>query len=196
MISGGIAFYTPQDDEAGEPVENGTIFELYPDFAGTKKVGFTKKLIYIMHFDGSVRGLKIGAPVEFRGVQVGSVIDLKLVYDTASGEIKIPIQVELEPQRVIGHTETDPDQFIEAFVERGLRAQLQTGSLLTGQLVIALEMYPDAPPAQVKKDDIHPEIPTIPSDLSLLTQQAKDIIKKIDDSTYRRPVGQRYQHLE
>jgi paraquat-inducible protein B len=134
---------------------------------------------FVLYFDGSVKGLKNGAPVSFRGVKIGTVIDILLRYNPADMSVKIPVIIEVEPDRVdiIGGAprEPDPEASIGQLVERGLRARLQMQSLVTGQLMVELEFHPDKPLKLVGGDTGYPEIPTIPSTLEELSKRIEDV---------------------
>ena len=172
LLAGGVAFDTP--DLEGEPVKAGTVFRLYGNLRSIPE-DYTERLTYVLYFDGSVRGLKVGAPVDFRGIIVGQVKDIKLVYDHAVGDLRIPVLIEIEPDRVaqVGNTgpveDYDTGRFIQSLVARGLRAQLQTESLLTGRLFIELEFHPETQAKVVGGFGDHPELPTIPTSMEVLT---------------------------
>lgn len=145
-----------------------------------------------LEFDGSVRGLSAGAPVEFRGIKVGRVTDVSLVYDITDESLKIPVVIELEPGRVgvIGDvpidTQSDPEdvqrehyEAMARLVDQGLRAQLAAGNLLTGALVVALDFHKNPPKASMDFDQPIPRIPTVRSDLEGLAQTATEVVNQI-----------------
>jgi len=159
----------------------GTTFKLYPDFASISEAAFVRSIPFVLLFEGSVRGLSVGAPVEFRGIKVGSVTDIRLIIDQASQALRIPVTIEIEPERAlsIGKRMDDPYAGIDTLVRRGLRAQLVSGSLLTGQLLVDLDFHPDAEPAALGRDGTYPEIPTIPSKVEAITASVTDVLNKI-----------------
>ncbi|MCA9557767.1 MAG: MCE family protein [Myxococcales bacterium] len=179
MLVGGVGFDTPADD-VGERAEEGTSFDLFPSKQATEVPVFPLKVRYLTYFEGSVRGLSVGAPVEFRGIRIGQVADVSLQFD--GGDFRIPVVLEIEPGRV--KTPRDDDAAVvkrlEALVDEGLRAQLRTGNLLTGQLVVTLSMHPDAPPATITRGGEHPVLPSVPSQLEALTDQLQALVDKID----------------
>lgn len=136
---------------------------------------FAKRHTYVMFFEGSVQGLNIGAPVDFRGVRIGSVADIKATIDAGDLAIRIPVIVQIEPDRLeaigAGTPEVrakvdnlkDTAQIIDILVQRGLRGQLELQSLVTGQLFVNMDLYPDVPAELVGKYPDYPELPTIPS---------------------------------
>lgn len=133
---------------------------------------------FVMFFDSSVKGLDMGAPVYFRGVKIGTVSDIGLLLDPDSLKVMIPVYVELEVQRVKLISGEDMTalrvQRMDDMVQQGLRAQLQTQSLLTGQLSIQLDMHPDKPIELVGAVDQYQEIPTIPTPIQQLTRKLDD----------------------
>jgi paraquat-inducible protein B len=184
IIAGGVAFDSPATSAASDPSPSGTAFILFEDESAIREATYTVKTPYLLHFDGSVRGLSVGAPVEFRGIKIGSVTDVNLEFDPKDGSLRIPVVIETEPQRfqIKGSDDVvtgDPYERAAKLVKRGLRAQLQSGSLLTGQLIVGLDFYPDAPPADLRRGGIHPELPTIPSDIEELKRSIDDVVTKI-----------------
>jgi paraquat-inducible protein B len=182
IMLGGIAFETPTSLEAGGPAEEGYEFRLYETRDSIFERTYTQKIHYIMNFKESIRGLSVGAPVEFRGIKIGQVVDIKAEYDPEALSPRITVLVETEPQRWgrTGADTTDPSQQIQQLVDKGLRAQLKTGSLLTGQLFIDVDFHPDAPKAQVKFEQNFPEIPTIPAPLQIITARVNELLSKLE----------------
>lgn len=181
VLQGGIAFSTPAVLETDEPAKEGTTFPLYSDEEAVAAASFVRKENVFAYFNDSVRGLSAGAPVEFRGIQVGSVVDIKLEFDKEKMAFRIPVLIELEPDRfsVTGERFDDPRKAIDALVKIGLRAQLQTGSLLTGQLFVALDLHPETPVRLIGKDDRYPEIPTIPSTIEAVTASVTGMLQRV-----------------
>jgi paraquat-inducible protein B len=147
---------------------------------------FTKVSNYVLYFDGSVKGLNIGSPVIFKGVKIGSVTDIKVRLEGKElSNIRTPVFIEIEPDR-ISKSSADPElvdfmekartgKVMEILITRGMRAQLETQSLVTGQLAIALDFHPDTPISLVGGDPKYLEIPTIPSTMEALTETIKDL---------------------
>ena len=129
---------------------------------------------FVMYFESSVAGISVGSPVVFRGVKVGSVIDITLTANPDTMTLYIPVTIRLEPETLHvnaanGPHRRDPYGNMKRLVERGLRAQLQTQSFVTGQLQIALDFFPERPAKYVGKGDVA-EIPTVPTKLEELAQ--------------------------
>ena len=133
---------------------------------------------YILYFEESVKGLSVGSSVAFRGVKVGSVTDVTLQIDPKDMTSHIPVIIEVEPERieVVGGVRVgDPSGNVKKLVERGLRAQLTSESLVTGRLMIEFSYRPDTPARLVGTDPKYPEIPTIPSDLGEMAKKIMDL---------------------
>ena len=143
---------------------------------------YVRKTRWLLNFDGCVRGLSTGAPVGFKGIKVGKVIDIKLEFDYDKLAFRIPVVIELEPGRIkmIGTQKIDRRRANEILVEKGLRAQLKQGNLLTGQLYIDIDIHPDEPPQKIKYDGEYPEVPTIPTPLEEITKSVTNIVDKLD----------------
>ena len=182
LVLGGITFETIASANPTEPVSNGASFTLYPDHVSIGDAAITAKNYFILHFEDSLRGLNAGAPVEFRGVRLGRVNAISVIYDADTSTIRLPVLVELELERISlsVNTEQSSLELMQNLVQQGLRARLETGNLLTGQLFIALDMQPDAPPAKVLLGTGYPELPTVASTLGQITNRATAIMQKIE----------------
>ena len=135
-----------------------------------------KSITYVVYFDGSIAGLNVGAPVVFRGVEVGSVTDIQVVVDPGDMSVRIPVLIELEPDRITRVSgKSEPRKNLELLVERGLKAQLQLQSLVTGQLMVAFDLHPDKPIRYVGVDDKYPELPTIPTSLQEISKTIENL---------------------
>jgi paraquat-inducible protein B len=127
---------------------------------------FSKGARFVMFFDGSVGGLTTGAPVVFRGVQVGRVTGIQMRFDAEKMNVKIPVVVEIEPERIdwVGAKPgVDTAAYVAEMVKRGMRGRLQLQSVLTGMLMVELDFH-EGKPARLNGSNLpYPEIPTIPS---------------------------------
>jgi paraquat-inducible protein B len=181
LLQGGIAFDVPEKQEAGQRADEGTVFALYESQEDAKAASFVRKERVIVFFDGSVRGLSVGAPVEFRGIKMGSVVDIRAEFNREKMAFHVPVLIDLEPERITATGERSPDShvFMKKLIDRGLRAQLQTGSLLTGQLLVALDFLPDTPVNLVGTDDRYPEIPSIPTQIEQITDKVTGVLDEI-----------------
>ncbi|MGH8072392.1 MAG: MlaD family protein [Candidatus Entotheonellia bacterium] len=140
-------------------------------------------LTFVMFFEGSVKGLDVGAPVNFQGVRVGSVTDIRVEHVAKDDHFRIPVFIQLEADRVtqVGERMTRAERIktFPALIARGLRAQLGTVSLVTGQLYVQLDFYPGTPVKLVGADLGVPELPTIPTPLQEVSATAQELIEKL-----------------
>ena len=141
---------------------------------------FKQTLIAVCYFEGSVGGLNIGAPVVFKGVRVGSVTDVILSVEVNKLIFTIPVYIEVEPDKftIIGVRPREmKGQNLKALIEKGLRASLETQSIVTGQMQVGLDFHPGKPAkfTQFKFDAKTPEIPTVPTPMQELTKKIEKI---------------------
>jgi paraquat-inducible protein B len=182
IMIGGIAFETPMDSDPGPAAQENEIFRLYDRREDIYKKTYVKKTRWMLYFEGSVGGLSAGAPVKFKGIKIGEVIDIKLEFDYDAMAFRIPVEIEIEPERIAmtGKQTIDRMRGNEILVEKGLRAQLKQGNLLTGQLYIDLDMYPNEPPRKIVYGGRYPEIPTIPTPIEEITKGITRIVDKLE----------------
>ena len=182
IIIGGIAFENPKHSEPGTAAKEGEIFRLYDRREDIFKKTYVKKTRWLLHFEGSVGGLSVGAPVKFKGIKIGEVIDIELEFDYNAMAFRIPVEIEIEPERIAikGKEIIDRKREMEILVEKGLRAQLKQGNLLTGQLFIALDMYPDESPRKIVYGGKYPGFPTIPTPIEEITKGITRIVDKLE----------------
>jgi paraquat-inducible protein B len=151
---------------------------------------FTETIKCVMYFGGSIQGLYVGAPVNFRGVKVGSVTSIKMQFDRQNFTFRIPVIVEFPkgaggPMEMLNAGTAVPSNTLAALIERGLYAQLQTESLVTGQLFIQLDLppatSPEAAPREAKIDPATKllEIPTVPTTLQELSDTIRRALDKL-----------------
>lgn len=194
IMLGGIAFDLPKHLEPGFQAEEDKAFKLYATHELTKDKTYAIKRYYMMYFDQNVRGLAPGAPVELRGIRLGEVIDVKLEVNADDLTARIAVLAMIEPERidtvivdrvaVVGAErvveEQEAEVNIKRLVAKGLRAQLKTGNLLTGQLYVDLDFYKDVEPAEVTTDGEHLVFPTIPAPLEQIVQRVESILKEVE----------------
>lgn len=183
VLLGGVSFQTPAESARAPPAKENMSFALYPDRGIAMRLPDTAVETYTLVFDESVRGLTVGAPVDFLGVVVGEVVAIDVDVDAAGGEVRVPVQVRLYPDRLRGKATLGtavPGAPIDKLVARGLRAQLRSGSLLTGRLFVALDYFPDEPKAALQKRAGRAEIPTVASSLKELQDTLLRLARKLD----------------
>ena len=154
---------------------------------------FQKKSIQVMYFEGSVKGLNVGAPVKFRGVDIGMVRDVTLTIDPHDDEFYVPVYVEIFQDRLILlDNQKDMFKYYQDMKEMdklvnamGLRAQLQLQSMVTGQLFVNYDFYPDTTVKRVGLEKRYYEIPTIPTTLQMLSGTIEQIIRDFREANFQ-----------
>ncbi|MGD8846098.1 MAG: MlaD family protein [Desulfobacteraceae bacterium] len=189
LLQGGIAFETSiQLGEGGEVDPDKHIFTLFASYDKISEPTFAHKVHFLAYFDGTIRGLTVGAPVEFRGIKIGEVIDLKLQFNTNDDSFRIPVLCSIEPDRIepigdnaqLGSGKSAETDMIARLVAKGLRAQLRTGVLLTGQLYINLDIYPDAESAAMGFAGDYPILPTVPEPVQEIAGSLTGLLNRLE----------------
>jgi len=203
ILVGGVAFETPTTDPILPAAEADTVFTLFSDRAEAFKLPARDPQTYLLVFTDSIRGLAAGAPVEFRGIKIGEVTDVRAQVDLKSFEFSVPVTILVDPQslgvKVVEAGSSAEDvaarqKLIQVLVAHGARAQLRTGNLLTGALYVAFDFFPDAPPATVDWSQKPVQLPTIPGELEAIEASVVSIIKKLDQVPYK-AIGDDVQNL-
>jgi paraquat-inducible protein B len=194
ILIGGIAFETPATGPAPPPVDENAVFTLFSDRKAAFAPAAEDPQTYLVVFDQSVRGLSVGAPVEFRGIPIGEVIGVTAQVDPETFEFSVPVTLRIDAER-LGVRVVDPvpgvdrtavrRNLVDALVARGARAQLQTGNLLTGAMYVALDFHPNAPPARIDWSQQPVRLPTIPGQLEAIEANVVSIIKKLDEIPFQ-----------
>ena len=189
ILVGGVAFETPPATADLSQAKAETVFALFGDRGQALRNPERDVLKLVMVFDGSVRGLAPGAMVDFRGIGIGEVTAIKVEIDQERHKVLMPVEVNLYPNRLRRRAtgEVPPPlsgeqrkSFLDGMVAAGLRAQLRTGNLLTGQLYIALDFFPTAAKASIKWENGTAEMPTMPGSLEELQASLNRIVAKIE----------------
>ena len=180
LLNGGVAFNSPR--ELNEPVQAGAVFPLYQSLSEAQASGYRNKLEFVTYFTSAVRGLNAGAAVEFLGIQVGTVREVKLVIDDASGTARVRVVLEVQPERIVAPDQARDDPFVVAqrMVRNGLRAQTKTASYITGQQVLAVDFVPGAAPAELVLDGKEWVLPSVGGGLDNILTAVSGISAKID----------------
>lgn len=190
LLLGGIAFESSPEDAASPRAESNLQFRLWTNRADAFRPRESVIETYILRFDqASVRGLAASAPVDFRGVVVGEVRRIELLYDANKVNFSTLVEIHLWPERLRTRdraaskqwdTNFTPAQRIQRFVAHGFRAQLRSSNLLTGQLYVALDFFPKAPKAAFDPKKVPPEIPTLPGSLAEIQESIGNIMKNLE----------------
>jgi paraquat-inducible protein B len=185
LILGGIAFETPGSEGHVETASlEQHVFPLFADRDTAQAASYTRKIQVVSYFPGSVSGLGPGSAVTMHGLVVGHVTEVRLVYDKAKDTVLAPVRFEVEPERVIGvgvEVYKNPAEAVNVLLQKGLRATVQSASLITGQQQVALDFVPDAPPVKLATEDGYFVLPTAPGGgFAGLQASANDLLDKVN----------------
>jgi paraquat-inducible protein B len=195
LIAGGLAFDTPPFVATAEPAAANTVFTLYTDQATALKQAEAISTHYVLYLNESLRGLSVGAPVTLFGLPAGEVTAVGLDLDPATLRIRGRVDLVSFPERLVASLRAKQTAGGEALIrsaqqrhvlmqrlveQRGLRAQLRSGNLLTGQLFVAFDFYPNAPKVKIDWSSEVPELPVVPSTVADLEAKITGIVAKLD----------------
>jgi paraquat-inducible protein B len=192
ILLGGIAFQAPEGVMGPVAKENAS-FTLTQDEATAMKEPDGPSQTLLMYFNQSLRGLAPGAPVDFRGVVIGEVKSIGVEFDRAEREFRMPVLVQVYPDRLRRReaagaeqpeTRATQQERLRFLAEKGLRAQLRNGNLLTGQVYVALDFFPKAPGAKVDVTKNPIELATVPNSLDEIQSQVQEIATKLNKVPY------------
>ena len=187
LLLGGVAFESPPTVVGQKPAKADYTFALYDDKKAAHEGRYTLSYMYLLKFSYSVKGLSVGAPVEFRGLKVGSVADIRLA-SIDSPEKSLEVLIKLEPQRFddqASPTREQTDAILSDLIAKGLRAEIKSGNLMLGSKYIELHFVDEAQPAQlVAGSGAVGQIPTVDLPLDQLERQ----LSKVADAFSRVPV--------
>ncbi|GGJ98771.1 PqiB family protein [Pseudomonas matsuisoli] len=190
IVAGGIAFREPNWSPDPKAANEDTEFELFANEQNALAPPDGEPRYIQMRFDQSLRGMRVDAPVEFLGINVGRVVSMNLEYDDKSGNFPTVIGAVIYPQRLGraheelvnemgGEGDEQTAKLMKRFIDNGLRAQARTGNLLTGQLYIALEFDANAPKVAFNPTTKPIEIPTVAGSFDRLQEQLQAMVDKI-----------------
>jgi paraquat-inducible protein B len=184
LLLGGVAFETPATAPSSEISLTDHEFPLFPSQDAAKNASYSRKIPLLVYFSSSLRGLGAGSEVVMQGLKVGQVTDVRLSYDAAKNEVVAPVHLEIEPERIVGtgrQVVQDTAAMVQTLVGKGLRATLQSGNLLTGEMLVSLDFVPGAPAATVTMQDGVYIFPTSSSGgLSGLQASAGDLMRNVN----------------
>lgn len=191
ILLGGIAFQTPPGAALAAEAEKDALFTLFADQTTAMKRPVQEIATFVVYFGESLRGLSPGAPVDFSGVVIGEVKSIDAEFYPARKEFRFPVEIEIYPERLRARNRkprtNKPDEskaLLNGLVARGFRAQLKSGNLLTGQLFVALDTFPGAPPATVDWSRSPPVLPSTPGALEELQVMLANLTKKIEEISF------------
>ena len=188
-LMGGVAFDLPRNATSGREVEADTVFSLYSDEASIHQNPYRNAKEYVVSFKQSLRGLNPGAPVNYRGIRIGSVVRIMLADLTRSAEADetgqaIPVLIRLEPGRLAIEDTSQGiaimEESVAVSVQNGLRATLESGNILTGARLIELDVYDTETVEELGELFGYPTIPTISGGLAHIQVQISQLLDKLN----------------
>lgn len=190
LLLGGIAFETLEGVQPNGPAAERTEFPLWDNRTEAMKARESVIEKFSLTFQQSARGLAVGAAVDFRGIVVGEVRSIELEFDREKVNYRTVVLIDFYPERLRSRNRTNdptsrwnslsPVERVQRFVEHGFRAQLRAANLLTGQMYVALDFFPKAPPAKLEMAKKPPGIPTLSGGLSELQESITNIVAKLE----------------
>ena len=193
MLVGGIAFETPPSATEGKPAPEKSVFSLFDNRDAAMAPLMSEYERYALYFHESLQGLSVGAPVTLFGLPIGEVTEVGLDFVPETRSVRTRVEVMTYQYRLLRHLgKTDVamaktmsrEERLEIMrrlvEEKGLRAQLRTGSLISGQLYVALDYFPDAPRARIDRTKEPPRFPVVPGKMENIELQFKSILAKLD----------------
>jgi paraquat-inducible protein B len=199
LLAGGLAFDTPPIAAKAKPAPANAVFALFNDQQTAMKQPEAIAAHYVLYFNESLRGLSVGAPVTLLGLAGGEVTAVGLAVDPKTFNIRGRVEIASYPERLIAHLNLkqaavgqeivrslrERHAFMQRLVEqRGLRAQLRSGNLITGQLYVAFDFYPDVSKVKLDLNQDPVELPVVPSTVQDLEQKITGIVAKLDKLPY------------
>ncbi|MBI9087809.1 MAG: MCE family protein [Desulfobacterium sp.] len=183
LLIGGIVLANPGHLDTRPLAGGGAVFPLYPSRDAAMAEQFTEKEYYRLNFSQSVRGLEIGAPVEFKGFPVGRVVDIGIEFDWEHKNVLVPVGIEVAQERLLriasGAPLPEKTSVLDILVEQGMRGQVKTASLITGKLYVALDFFPSAEPARMTANNGISEIPTIATPIEEIAGNLSAVLASI-----------------
>lgn len=193
LLVGGIAFETPPSAAGNGSVADNAVFPLSSDRATALSPREVDAERYALFFNGSLRGLSVGAPVDFLGLPVGEVTGVSLSYHPGSQRIRTRVDIVTYQHRLIvsigkrgspagiSSPRNERREFMQRQVlENGLRAQLRSASLISGQMYVALDYFPGAPETRIDWERNPPEFPVVPSEMANIQAMLKNLLMKLN----------------
>ena len=181
IIAGGIAFGYPQYAAPAQVAHDKTTFTLWPTQAQAFRKPDGPAHPIVMYFDESLRGLSVGAQIDFMGIDIGKVTAINAEFNAQHTQMRMRVEAMIYPSRLADGSELNPSgEIFKQFIKRGWRAQMRTGNLLTGQNYIAFNKFPQASAASVKLlENGVVDVPTTQTELSGLQSQVATIADKL-----------------
>ena len=191
LLKGGISVGIPEQQTPGEVARNGHSFSLSNSYKAALEERFYDFDYYLIDFEQSIRGLRAGAPVEYRGMRIGSVVEApaSVIIDGKPAHFRtdntaVPALIKIEYGRLY-HDSTAAREFwhssLDGWIKNGLRASLKPGNLLTGAVYVDLDIYDNAEPAELKTIADYTVFPSVSSGITVIADQVSDVLNKVNN---------------
>lgn len=190
LLKGGISVGIPEQQSPGDVAEDGHNFSLSQSYKKALEERFYDFDYYLIDFEQSIRGLKPGAPVEYRGMRIGSVVEApaNIIIKGKPAHFQtdntsVPVLIKVEYGRLYHDSNIAKDFWLSSlnhWIKKGMRASLKQGNLLTGAVYVDFDIYPDAPKASLKKRVQYDVFPSISSGITVLADQVSDVLNKVN----------------
>jgi paraquat-inducible protein B len=183
VVAGGVTFDLPPAAVNSPPSPDNAVFPLYDSQDDAEAAGYSLKIPLVTYFNTSVSGLATGAPVNVLGLQVGQVTDVKLIFDPIAHIVKVRVAMELQPERLFRDRMVPPSMLpfvVQGMVNKGLRAELDTASYITGQQVIALTIVRNAKPVAVTLEGNAYVLPSDPGAFGAIMASVQTFTDKLN----------------
>jgi len=201
LLAGGVSFETPPFAKQQAAAAAGATFQLYDDRRTAMRQPESISRRYVLYFDESLRGVSVGAPVALLGLPAGEVVDVSLEVDPKVGRPRGRVEIVAYPERIMRRLSGDEaaeglailenaasrHAYFQRLVEKqGLRAQLRSGNMLTGERYVALDFFTDVAPTKVDWTIAEPVVPTVPSTLPELQAKVESLLAKVDSIPFQK----------
>ncbi len=188
LLLGGVAFDTPEEALQTPVSADGREFPLYNSEDAASNASFHRRVALISYFPGSVAGLAPGSPVTFHGLRLGEVTGISMEYDPVADTIQTPVRFAIEPERIADVAKAakrGPLGNAKFLVAHGLRAQIKTSNLLTGQMEVALDFVPDAPAATVTTEGDAIVFPAVAGQFADIGRSVTELLAHVNNMPFK-----------
>jgi len=191
LLKGGISVGLPDQQAPGDLAQDGHSFSLSQSYKQALEERFYDFDYYLIEFEQSIRGLRVGAPVEYRGTRVGTVVEApaNVIIDGKPAHFRakntaVPVLIKVEYGRLYHITSVAKEYWetsINEWIENGMRASLKPGNLLTGAVYVDFDFYTDTPKSELKKLAQYDVFPSVSSGITVLADQVSDVLNKVNN---------------
>jgi paraquat-inducible protein B len=192
VVLGGIAFDTPDSAATNPESAANHTFPLYADQEAAESAAYTRSIPFVSNFNGSVAGLAAGSSVTLRGLKIGSVSDVGLVYDKTIDNVVATVHYTVEPERIASLVLPeggDLETRLRSLVQRGLRVQLQSSNFLTGAKDLNLDVFKNAGAADLGRDGNNFVLPVLGNGSDDIGTAATNLVNRLNDIPFAQ-IGQ------